>query len=307
VTTFRLQLQVPAARAREVADRLERCDAPAPTAIGYFEANEGRWVVEAYYGEPPDGAGLARLLGANDAAMISIEEIGEHDWIARSEQARPPVRVGAFLIHGSHDRRLARGHRLAIEIDAGLAFGTAHHGTTTGCLTAMGELFRSGMLDRRARVLDVGTGTGILAIAVAKILAGAPVLAIDNDALAVGVARENARLNGVGDRVRIVLGDGVTGGIARRSGPFDLVLANILAGPLKAMAGDIARVTAPAGRIVLSGLLAHQRHAVDAHYRTAGFSRERTIGRDGWVTLVLRRRICSAAIPRRPGSGGIAP
>jgi len=236
---------------------------------------------------PDDIAGLNDLCAtAGGTVTPAIERLPETDWVASSLAGLPPVRAGRFLVHGSHDRMRRRGGgEIALEIEAGQAFGTGHHGTTVGCLAAIDRI-----LSRRSirSAVDIGTGTGVLAIAVAR-LAHRPVVATDIDPVAVAVARENACLNGAGTEIRFAVAPGTHHAVFRDSGPFDLVVANILAGPLAAMAHDIFRIAAPGADIVLSGLLPPQRRQVRAAYRNAGFrmSADRVV--DGWLTLELTR------------------
>jgi ribosomal protein L11 methyltransferase len=206
--------------------------------------------------------------------------------------------AGRFVIHGAHDRARVAPNRIGIEIEAALAFGTGHHGTTSGCLLALDALLRTRRpepipphargRDKKWRVLDIGTGTGILAIAAARALR-TRVLASDNDIAAVRVARENARSNRVGALAEIFTAAGAQTRRLRERAPYDLVLANILLGPLKLMAAPAARLLAPGGRIVLSGLLPAHANAAIAAYRMQRLVVERRIVLDGWVTLVMRR------------------
>jgi ribosomal protein L11 methyltransferase len=195
------------------------------------------------------------------------------------------VRAERFLVHGRHDRGRRLANDIAIEIEAGEAFGTGHHGTTAGCLLAIDRAARSG---QRRRPLDIGTGTGVLAIAMAKVW-HVPVAATDIDPVAVRVAAENARLNGVADLVRPVVAGDLRRAAIRQRGPYDFVVANILAGPLQAMAPQIRRITARGGLVVLSGLLPEQRTRIVASYRPVGLLLERASVLDGWLTLVFKR------------------
>jgi ribosomal protein L11 methyltransferase len=250
--------------------------------IDTSEVSPGRWEVVVYFSEAPDADQRAAL---KRHGRFRIAELAEADWVAKSLAGLSPVRAGPFLVHGSHDRAAARENDIAIEIEAGEAFGTGHHGTTAGCLI---EIARIAATRRIRNALDVGTGSGVLAFAIARI-SGAPVLASDIDPVATRVAEENARLNGVARHVRMVTAPGLDAAIFRRKAPYDLIVANILAGPLAKLAPAIARVTARNGIVVLSGLLPTQKARIVAAYRGAGLVLTRARVMDGWLTLVLTR------------------
>ncbi len=282
-------------RARALTELLGEVFDAAETAVAAFEdEGTGIWRLEAYFSDPPDEDAVRELarpiLGdaADDAVFATL---AKRDWVEASLAGLNPVRAWRFLVHGSHDRGAVRPNDLPIEIEAALAFGTGHHGTTRGCLLALAaELKRR----RPHAVLDVGTGTGILAFAAAKALRTG-VVAGDIDPEAVRVARENARLNGVGPHLRLYAGPGVRHRLADRPGRFDLVTANILARPLRRLAPSLARVLAPAGTLILSGLLDRDVPGVLAAYAGQGL-RLRSRGLlEGWATLVLKR---GGAAPR---------
>ena len=218
-------------------------------------------------------------------ARIEREVLPEVDWIAKSLEGLKPVRAGRFIVHGSHDRGKARAGEIAIEIDAGQAFGTGHHGTTAGCLEIIAGVMRTRPI---RRVLDLGTGSGVLAIATRK-LAPVQVLATDIDPVATRVARENVRLNGIVSGIALETAPGFHSTAFGRHGPFDLIIANILARPLMRMAPQLAAQLAPGGQVVLSGILAAQRWKVLAAYNGAGLRHVRTLWREGWVTIHLDR------------------
>lgn len=272
--------------ARSIQGALENAVYPAPDAVTLFE-NGPAYLVEAYFAEAPDAAAvsqaLADALGA--APGVDIAEVPDLNWVAISQAALPPVTAGRFTIHGSHDRgRVPRGPN-TIEIDAGEAFGTAHHATTLGCLEAIDRLSR-----RRGvrRVLDLGCGTGVLAIAAARVWRRSVITASDIDPEAVRVTRDNVRLNGMGGRISTRVAAGMPRA-AGRSG-WDLVVANILAGPLIELAPAIARAVRRGGLVVLSGILVPQAPQVLAAFAAAGFSRIEHRRIAGWSTLVLVRR-----------------
>ena len=219
-------------------------------------------------------------------APIGREELPDIDWIAKSLEGLKPVRAARFVVHGSHDRSEIRPGEIAIEIDAGQAFGTGHHGTTAGCLEVISDVMRSRTV---RRVLDLGTGSGVLAIAARK-LAPVQVLATDIDPVATRVARENVRLNGIASGIALETAPGFHSTAFGRHGPFDLIIANILARPLMRMAPQLAAQLAPGGDVILSGILASQRWKVLAAYNSAGLRHVRTIWREGWVTIHLDRR-----------------
>ncbi|WP_349958724.1 50S ribosomal protein L11 methyltransferase [Rhizobium sp. ZPR3] len=216
---------------------------------------------------------------------IQKEVLPDIDWIAKSLEGLKPVRAGRFLVHGSHDRDKVGPSDIAIEIEAGQAFGTGHHGTTAGCLETIEKVFAS----RRVRnALDLGTGSGVLAIAVRK-LRNIPVLATDIDPIAVRVARENVRSNGIASGIALETAPGFHSTAFSRHGPFDLIIANILARPLIKMAPQLVAHLAPGGSVILSGILAAQRWKVLAAYNGANLRHVRTIWRNGWVTIHLDR------------------
>ena len=226
----------------------------------------------------------AAAAGNATAKALRFERVAGKDWVRESLAGLAPVAAGRFVVHGAHDRARIPLNRIGIEIEAALAFGTGHHGTTRGCLLALDSLCKS---FPRRRILDLGTGSGVLAIAAARALRQ-PVIATDIDGSAVRAARANAALNRAGSFVEVVKADGVTGPKLRERAPYDLVLANILLRPLQRLAAPLTRLTAPGARVVLSGLLASQANAAIAAYR--GLALERRIDLDGWTTLVLVRR-----------------
>ncbi|WP_238258806.1 50S ribosomal protein L11 methyltransferase, partial [Methylorubrum podarium] len=267
------------------------------TAVAAFEVEEtGAWRLEAYFSEEPDAEmirDLIRPVVGAQADEAAFETIDQQDWVRASLEGLKPVRAGRFLVHGGHDRHHVRANDLAIEIEAALAFGTGHHGTTLGCLRALvDELKRR----RPARVLDVGTGTGILGFAAAKAL-HTPVIAGDLDPEAVTTARGNARLNGLGPYLRLYHAPGVRHALANRPRGFDVVFANILARPLKRLAPSLTAVVADDGVLILSGLIERDVPGVLSTYRHRGFHLARSGVIEGWATLVLRRG-GAAARPR---------
>jgi ribosomal protein L11 methyltransferase len=243
------------------------------------------WFLEIYDGGGLAENGVAGLLDPIGVAAFSCaaEAIPDADWVSETQKALPPVRAGRFLVHGSHDRA-GIASIWAIEIDAGRAFGTAHHGTTKGCLAAIDRLVAPA-----TSVLDLGTGSGVLAIAAAKALCHrARVAAVDLDPIAIAVARENCRINRAAG-VRLAVGDGLKPASAYEGAPFDLVMANILAKPLLRLAPRLRSLTRRGGALVLSGLLSGQAREVLARYRATGFRLVRRSDLEGWATLTLKR------------------
>ena len=245
--------------------------------------------MEAYFAEAPDEAALRALIAvASDdrtarAATFGLTE--KHDWVANALAGLKPVRAGRFLVHGSHDRARIRANDVAIEIEAGLAFGTGHHGTTRGCLLHFDRLLKR---RRPAHALDVGCGAGVLAIAAAKVLKRRVWLG-DIDPVAVAVANANARLNGVGAFCRAVVSRGVENESLREGAPYDLVFANILAKPLRLLAPSLAAVISADGEAIVSGLLLHDVAGVLASWRAQAFHLVERIDLEGWASLRLRR------------------
>ena len=268
-----------------VADSVSaRFDAAATAA---FEGTDGNWSVELHFEHPPDEAEVRLVVGqcagTEAAARLTFETIEARDWVAASLADLKPVTAGRFTVHGAHDRAGVAPNRLGIEIEAALAFGTGHHGTTRGCLLALDRLLKE---RRPRRILDIGTGTGVLSIAAAKALRR-PALASDIDPEAVIIARDNARLNCVAPLVTCIRAQGLTAPSFLACAPFDLVLANILLAPLARLARPMRRLLAPGARVVLSGLLARQENAALAAYRPHGLRLVRRNSLGEWVTLVL--------------------
>ena len=236
-------------------------------------------VVEALYTDPPDVLYLSRITGR----AITVEPLPDQDWIRLSQEGLPPVRAGRFFVYGAHDAGQVPHGVIPIKIEAGLAFGTGHHETTSLCLEVLSDVAR----ERSFRnVLDLGTGTGLLAIGAAKLWKRS-VLASDIDPVAVEVARDNAIANGTGPLVRAVVADGLANPILARAAPYDLLIANILAGPLTKLAPDIVKSLAPGAVLVLSGLLNNQEKLVASFYRDLRYVGARRAG--PWSALVFER------------------
>ena len=274
--------------AKRVMDALSEAFFEDQAAFAAFERPDRRWDVAVHFAESPDQALLRQLVGQvmrqNVADAMTFDTVEAKDWVKASLEDLVPVPAGRFVVHGQHDRTRIPPNKLGIEIEAALAFGTGHHGTTRGCLLLLDHVLKA---HRPRRVLDLGTGTGVLGIAAAKAL-HAKVLASDIDPPSVRVAAENARLNGAGHLVDVIHATGFAAPRFAPDGPFDLVLANILANPLRQLAGPMARHLAPSAQVILSGLLTHQAPAVIAAYRARGLVPLRHLRIEGWSSLLLR-------------------
>lgn len=290
MTQTRLHMELNAADAERLFPALEAAFEEDGLPLSIFDLDEDRGIKEvSVYVEDDIDAMEGRLRALTGESGIDAEILREIlpdvDWVAKSLEDLQPVRAGRFLVHGSHDRHRRRTGDLAIEIEAGLAFGTGHHGTTAGCLEMIDTVVRR---ERPRNALDLGTGSAVLAIAIAK-LAHIPVLATDIDPIATRVAAENARLNLVSGYIETRTAAGFHDPVFARRAPFDLIVANILARPLMRMAPDMARSLGPGGSLILSGILERQRNAVLAAYTGQSFRHVRTLWRNGWVTIHLKR------------------
>ncbi|NNG03229.1 MAG: 50S ribosomal protein L11 methyltransferase [Inquilinus sp.] len=292
--SWRVAVTVPAALAELVGEAL----GDTVSAVSVFGEEEAPTrLVEGFGAAKPDRAALAVRLAllararGVDEPELAIERIPPTDWLAASYQAFPPIRVGRFHIHGSHEPGEVPAGAIGLCIDAATAFGTGEHPTTAGCLTALEQLAK-----RRGvgRALDMGCGSGILAFAVAR-LWHTPVLAVDVDAESVRVARHNARLNRVAGLVRAARGDGYASRAVAGGGPYDLIVANILARPLAAMAKDLSAHLAPGGTAILAGLLERQQAQVLAAHRAQGLVLVGRVRAGIWPTLILAKRHASTA------------
>jgi len=304
------RLSSDAATAQNIADALAESLAADEFAASAFEDASGRWSLAIYFREPPDAAAvralIASLAGAPAAQALRFETLAPADWVRDSLEGLAPVEAGRFVVHGAHARARVRENRIGIQVEAGLAFGTGHHGTTRGCLLALDRIVKARSRrpatsrparsaaalprkrERHALALDVGTGTGVLAIAAAKALRQR-VLASDLDARAVAIARENARVNRVGGALEVIHAGGLRAAAFRARGPYALIFANILLDPLRALATPMTRLVAANGHVVLSGLLAGQAGPALASYRARGLVLARRMTLENWATLILMR------------------
>jgi ribosomal protein L11 methyltransferase len=287
--TYIMRLTTHEAAAKAATDLLGEVFDPAESAVASFEAEDGvTWMLEAYFSKKPDEDALRELVrpilgdGVDEAVF---QALNAKDWVKNSLDGLKPVEAGRFLIHGQHDRGFVKLHLWSLEIEAALAFGTGHHGTTRGCLMAFIALLKQ----RRPRhILDVGTGTGILAFAAAKALK-VPVIAGDIDAVAVEVARANGRLNRIAPYLSFYAAPGTHHALARRKRHFDVVFANILARPLKQLAPALSAAVSRHGALILSGLLYKDVAGVLSTYRAQGFYLVRRFDLEGWSALMLSR------------------
>lgn len=290
---FRIELP---ARDAAVIEALEEALEPLAVALLRFERSKGkRWRIDALFAARPERKALLALLRALglEKRAWQLDRLPDRDWVAESQARLPALKVGRFFIHGSHHRGARPRGKLALEIDAGIAFGTGRHQTTRGCLELIERLAPS----PPSRPLDLGCGTGILALAMAK-LWGVRVLAADNDPDAVTVTRENAERNGLQTLIRPLRSEGYGAAALKRAGPFDLIVANILARPLIEMAPDLVRHLMPGGRAILSGLLIEQEKEVLGSHRTLGLRCEARQHHGDWSALLLRKPL---AQPRKTG------
>jgi ribosomal protein L11 methyltransferase len=293
------------ATAHRIIDLVTESYDPLAAVAGVSEDGPGCWAIAIHFRDPPNETAVRALValsaGSDAANKLWFETTTPQDWVKASHEGLKPIEAGRFVVHTPHYRGHALLNRIAIEIEASLAFGTGHHGTTRGCLLALDRMVKSRRPQwqrpltsinskappRRSTILDIGTGTGVLAIAAARTLR-CRVIASDIDPVAVKVARANARLNRAAGMVELMRADGL--GVRRLTGRHELILANILLAPLQRLAMPIARNLAPGGRVVLSGLLRGQAVAALAPYIARGLILKERIPLEGWMTLVLERR-----------------
>ncbi|MFC4625402.1 50S ribosomal protein L11 methyltransferase [Daeguia caeni] len=285
MTQFKLFHTAEKAEAERLYATIEQLFEDDGFPVAITEIDEDRQIFEvSIYVEGEVAEVAARIDAAIGSGTFEWEELPDIDWVTHSLAGLKPVRAGRFFVHGSHDRDKITPDDIAIEIDAGQAFGTGHHGTTAGCLEMIEEIVES---EHPTNALDLGTGSAVLAIAIAK-LAPIPVLATDIDPVAVSVAAENIIKNGVAEHVVTATAEGFGHPIFRSYAPFDLIVANILANPLMELAPGIKQHLAPGGSIILSGILESQHDAVIVAYEAQGLTHQKTLHREGWVTIHMK-------------------
>ena len=275
-------------QADALGQALEELD-PAPTGVGVFEVEDGKgiWEVGGYFLDAPDDIDLALLSAAFGAGPFVVSEVPDQDWVAKVRRELPPVEAGRFFVYGSHDAALLPEGRVGLLIEAAMAFGTGHHGTTLGCLRAYDRLLNDAQ--RFDNVLDLGCGTAVLAMSAAR-MGAASVLASDIDPVAVEVALANVQANGLEGRVGCVESIGFDSPVVQAGAPFDLIFANILKGPLIELAPDMAAHLASGGLAILSGLLIEQADEIVEVYQALGFDLQTREDLGEWSALTLRRR-----------------
>lgn len=262
---------------------------PEPSGVGVFEIEDGSglWEVGGYFEARPDAAQLAILAAAFGAADFAVSELPETDWVAKVRRELAPVEAGRFFVYGSHDADKVPEGRIALLIEAAMAFGTGHHGTTLGCLQALDALADTGFTPKR--VADIGCGTAVLAMAAKRVWPEAQVIASDIDSVAVDVAEANLAANDMQGAVQCVEAAGFDHQALK--GPFELIFANILKGPLVDLAPSMAQAAAPNGQVILSGLLNAQADEVLGVYSSFGFNTVTQRQIVDWTTLHLRLNV----------------
>ncbi len=299
MTSWKISLPCTKDEAERFAGETPELDAfdPPPVLMvsGPDPQRPDQWRLDAFFESEPDAAAVAAVRALVPSARgveAAAEPVGDEDWLRLSQRELEPILAGRFCVHTSAHRGDVREGTLAIEIDAGRAFGTGHHETTTGCLEALDALKRQGFVARN--LIDVGTGTGLLAFAALKLWPQARATASDIAPVSIEVTRENAAINGFGlgatpGRIELAVAAGLDHPKLRQRAPYDLIVANILAGPLVALAPSLAPALVPGGRLVLAGLLQSQARAVARAYAREGLRTLFSVTRGEWPTLVLRR------------------
>ena len=274
--------------ATKLADALEALT-PEPTGVGVFEVEDGSglWEVGVYFDEQPDVAGLAVLTTLYDVKPFVVSEVPDTDWVAHVRRELAPVVAGRFFVYGAHDADKVPDDCTPLLIEAAMAFGTGHHGTTLGCLKAFDRLVTAGFT--AGKVADIGCGTAVLAMAAATVVPEV-VIASDIDPVAVDVARVNVTANDLDGQVMCVTAAGFETPALKEAAPYDLIFANILKGPLIGLSADMALATVAGGHVILSGILNEQADEVVEVYERNGYS---LLHRDvivEWTTLTFTKR-----------------
>ena len=288
MTTFTALTTLPGRiNASDLGDALERLT-PEPIGVGVFELEDGSglWEVGAYFSEKPDDISLALLAAVFQAEEFKISELPQIDWVSKVQRSLKPVVAGRFFVYGSHDSDKVPPDCEPLLIEASMAFGTGHHGTTKGCLLALEQLITDGF--KAKNVIDVGCGTAVLAMAAARIFS-ANVIASDIDSVAHSVAKMNIIANGLDQNIQCFEASGFAHEQIKTKNPFDLIFANILLAPLLAIATDISKYSLSGGYVVLSGILSEQAELVVNKYTGVGFSLSNQIEIGEWVTIIFRK------------------
>lgn len=285
---IRLHYKSPKREAEKQYELLDHAfeDDAFPLAITEIDEANGIYEVSLYVDEAQKNSVLprfAQVLGVNEN-KIEIEILPDIDWVSHSLEGLNPVRAGRFFVHGSHDRDKVKPGDLAIEIDAGQAFGTGHHGTTVGCLELIADVMEH---EKPQNALDLGTGSGILAIGIA-LIKPIRILATDIDPIAIKVAKENFALNGVAKTITAITATGLDDEEIKKRSPFDLIVANILANPLIELAPQMVPALKKGGSIVLSGILEEQHDRVVKAFEAKGAKYIKTLHHEGWVAIHLK-------------------
>ena len=288
MTTFTALTTLPGRiNASDLGDALERLT-PEPIGVGVFELEDGSglWEVGAYFSEKPDDISLALLAAVFQAEEFKISELPQIDWVSKVQRSLKPVVAGRFFVYGSHDSDKVPPDCEPLLIEASMAFGTGHHGTTKGCLLALEQLITDGF--KAKNVIDVGCGTAVLAMAAARVFS-ANVIASDIDSVAHSVAKMNILANGLDRNIQCFEASGFAHEQIKTKNPFDLIFANILLAPLLAIATDISKYSLSGGYVVLSGILSEQAELVVNKYTGVGFSLSNQIEIGEWVTIIFRK------------------
>lgn len=288
MTTFTALTTLPGKiNASDLGDALERLT-PEPIGVGVFELEDGSglWEVGAYFSEKPDDISLALLAAVFQAEEFKISELPQIDWVSKVQRSLKPVVAGRFFVYGSHDSDKVPPDCEPLLIEASMAFGTGHHGTTKGCLLALEQLIKVGF--KAKNVIDVGCGTAVLAMAAARIFS-ANVIASDIDSVAHSVAKMNIIANGLDQNIQCFEASGFAHEQIKTKNPFDLIFANILLAPLLGLATDISKYSLSGGYVVLSGILSEQAELVVKKYTGVGFSLSNQIEIGEWVTIIFRK------------------